>query len=235
MNMLDKNSLSGKLGALILLAVLLSVVSVMLFALTENQEKVAISLLAHQQPEYQNIKQVAAKAWIIIIFTFAAFFSAEMKLSQPAHPVHYLLIGCALLLFHLLLLAIAEHAGFAVAYIAATLATAALIALYSRAVFNQAAFPPLALSLLLILYGYFYFTISRQEYALLVSSIGLFAILAALMYFTREVDWYSLGGGTETVWQRPEPGTFADLTLEEAPPVSAPASDNRKPVGRWLR
>jgi hypothetical protein len=184
MNMLDRNSLSGKLGALILLTVLLSVVSVTLFSLTESQEKVAIGMKQRQmtvsgsfvsaywQPEYQNIKQVAAKVWVIIICTFAAFFGAEMKFSQSAHPVQYLFIGCALLLFHLLLLAIAEHAGFDVAYITAALATVALVALYSWAVFDRAIFPPLALSLLLLLYGYFYFTIKRQEYALLVRWYG---------------------------------------------------------------
>ena len=205
MKMLDKNSLSGKLSALILLAILLSVVSVMLFSLTETQESVAIKMErrmmvngnyfpAYWQPEYQNIKQVAAKAWLIIIFTFVVFFSAEMKFSKPAQPVHYLLIGCALLLFHLLLLAIVAHAGFPVAYFISSLATAALVALYSWAVFDRAIFPPLALSLLLLLYGYFYFTIKLQDYALLANSMGLFIILAALMYLTRKVDWYALGG-----------------------------------------
>jgi inner membrane protein len=100
-------------------------------------------------------------------------------------------------LFHLLLLAIAEHAGFDVAYIAASLATVTLVALYSWAVFDRVVFLPLASSLLYILHGYFYFTIRRQEYSLLASSIGLFIIIAALMYFTRKVDWYRLGRATK--------------------------------------
>jgi len=208
--MLDKDSFSGKIGALILLAIALSALAAMLFLLTEDQEKAQVGTLnhgqitvnsnyvpAHQESEYKNIKQVTAEAWVVIIFTFAAFFIAEMKFSRPAHPVQYFLIGCALLLFHLLLLAIAEHAGFDVAYIAASLATAALVALYSWAVFDRVVFPPLASSLLLVLYGYLYFTIRRQEYSLLASSIGLFIIVAALMYFTRKVDWYRLGAMEE--------------------------------------
>jgi len=207
MNMLNKDSLSGKFVALILLAVLFSIAGALLSSSTASQEEAhskivnpgqvaarADYLPTHQNVEYQNIKQVAAKAWLIIIFTFAVFFSAEMKFSRPAHPVQYLLIGCALLLFHLLLLAIAEHTGFDVAYIVAALATAVLVASYSWTVFDRAVFPPLTLTLFCILYGYFYFTIKRQDYALLAGSGGLFIILAAVMYLTRKVDWYSLGG-----------------------------------------
>ena len=31
-----------------------------------------------------------------------------------------------------------------------------------------------------------------QDYALLVGSLGLFAALAAVMWFTRKIDWYEV-------------------------------------------
>jgi inner membrane protein len=34
---------------------------------------------------------------------------------------------------------------------------------------------------------------TNEDFALLVGSLGLFAILAAIMFVTRRVDWYGLG------------------------------------------
>ena len=44
-----------------------------------------------------------------------------------------------------------------------------------------------------LLYGYLYVLLMNEDYALLIGSIGLFAILAAIMYATRRVDWYAVG------------------------------------------
>ncbi|MEL6392212.1 MAG: inner membrane CreD family protein, partial [Bacteroidota bacterium] len=46
----------------------------------------------------------------------------------------------------------------------------------------------------LLLYLFFYSLLQLQDYALLVGSLGLFLILATIMYLTRNVDWYNLGG-----------------------------------------
>jgi inner membrane protein len=40
------------------------------------------------------------------------------------------------------------------------------------------------------LYGYIYILIQLEDYALLFGSIGLFVIVAILMYASRKVDWY---------------------------------------------
>ena len=44
-----------------------------------------------------------------------------------------------------------------------------------------------------MLYGYLYVLQNNEDYALLIGSIGLFAILAAIMFATRRVDWYEVG------------------------------------------
>jgi len=43
------------------------------------------------------------------------------------------------------------------------------------------------------LYAYLYLLLRNEDYALLIGSVGLFAILAGIMYVTRRVDWYATG------------------------------------------
>ncbi len=40
-----------------------------------------------------------------------------------------------------------------------------------------------------VLYTFIYVIIQLEDYALLVGSIGLFLILAAVMYFSRKIEW----------------------------------------------
>ena len=44
-----------------------------------------------------------------------------------------------------------------------------------------------------VLYAYLYLLLMNEDYALLIGAIGLFAILGAIMFVTRRVDWYSVG------------------------------------------
>jgi inner membrane protein len=46
-------------------------------------------------------------------------------------------------------------------------------------------------SLIGLLYAYFYVLLRLQDIALLAGSIGLFAIIATIMYLTRNVNWYN--------------------------------------------
>jgi inner membrane protein len=43
-----------------------------------------------------------------------------------------------------------------------------------------------------LLYAYLYLLLMNEDYALLIGSVGLFAILGAIMYATRNVDWHSV-------------------------------------------
>jgi inner membrane protein len=42
------------------------------------------------------------------------------------------------------------------------------------------------------LYGYVFFLIQLKDYALLFGSIGLFLIVAVIMYYSRRIDWYGV-------------------------------------------
>jgi inner membrane protein len=42
------------------------------------------------------------------------------------------------------------------------------------------------------LYGFLYLLLRLEDYALLAGTVGLFLILAFVMFVTRRMDWYSL-------------------------------------------
>jgi inner membrane protein len=103
-----------------------------------------------------------------------------------------ILVGAALCLFYLLLLALAEHVGMARAYAAATGATVGLVTLYASAVLVSRARALGIGGVLALLYGWLYTVLRAEEYALLLGAVGLFATLAAVMFLTRLLDWTTL-------------------------------------------
>ena len=111
----------------------------------------------------------------------------------PIHPVQYLLVGLALALFFLLLVSLSEHIAFALAYVAASTACVALIGYYLAAVLRDwrrgAGFAAALGTLYAALYG----LLISENNALVLGSLLLFAILAAVMIATRKVDWYRIG------------------------------------------
>ena len=135
---------------------------------------------------YRSIKY----AILFILITFAAFFVFEVLAGLRIHPVQYLLIGGSLALFYLLLLSLAEHIGFLPAYILSTAMTALLISAYSARVLASRRRAAPIFALLIVLYGYLYFVLQLEDYALLFGSLLLFVLLSAVMYLTRKVDWF---------------------------------------------
>jgi inner membrane protein len=130
---------------------------------------------------------------LFILLTFCTFFVVELLQRRRLHPMQYLLVGAALCLFYLLLLSLSEHIGFGFAYLAAAAGTIGVIGMYAGHVLGglwQGARMVAGLSLL---YGFLYVLLQLEDYALLVGSIGLFLILAVVMWATRRVDWYSIG------------------------------------------
>ncbi len=43
------------------------------------------------------------------------------------------------------------------------------------------------------LYSYLFVTLRSEGFALILGSIGLFAILGLAMYLTRNIDWHKMG------------------------------------------
>ena len=132
-------------------------------------------------------------AILIIALTFTIFFFSEVFQRRQVHPLQYILVGVALCVFYTLLLSISEYIGFNGAYAIATVATVALISLYVLGIFKKLQIAAGFATALGALYTYIFILIQLQDYALLFGSIGLFVILAVIMYFSRKIDWYNPG------------------------------------------
>lgn len=131
-------------------------------------------------------------AVLFLSLTFLAYFLFELFTPLRLHALQYLLVGLANSIFYLLLIAIAEHVGFVIAYVTSAVASTGLIGTYSAAVLGSARRAVPITLLLSAIYGYLYFVLQLEDYALLSGSFGLLVMLAGVMYATRHVDWYAI-------------------------------------------
>lgn len=142
--------------------------------------------------EYQKSTRSAKYALLIIALTFLVFFSVETFNKKRIHPIQYVLVGLALVMFYTLLVALSEVVGFNNAYLASSVATIGLIVMYSRAVLQNKKAVRVQGSVLVFLYLFVYTILQLEDYAFLAGSIGLFIILSVIMYLSRRVDWYGV-------------------------------------------
>lgn len=129
-------------------------------------------------------------AILFIGLTFSLFFIVELMQKKPVHPVQYILIGLALIIFYTLLLSISEFVIFDLAYLISAAATILLISLYAFGHFRSYKTAGIFAGVLSLLYGFTFVLIRLEDTALLLGSIGLFIILALAMYASRRVNWY---------------------------------------------
>jgi inner membrane protein len=138
---------------------------------------------------YSQVNRAVKYGFLFIGFTFLALLMFDVIGGVRVSPVEYLLMGAALVLFFVLLLAFAEVIGFTPAYILASAAIAGLNTAYSAAVLGSWRRAAFIGALLVGLYGVLYILLSLEAYSLLIGSLLLFAALAGVMYATRRIDW----------------------------------------------
>lgn len=141
--------------------------------------------------QYQQSMRTAKYAILIILLTFAVIFFVEIMDKKRIHVLQYLLIGLGLCLFYSLLLSMSEQMNFTLAYIISSVLTIGLISLYMRGIMKKKKPALIMGGLLLALYSYIYILIQLETLALLAGSLGLFVILALLMYFSKKIDWFN--------------------------------------------
>ncbi|MAP54606.1 cell envelope integrity protein CreD [Altibacter sp.] len=139
--------------------------------------------------EYQKSERTAKYGFMVIGLTLLVFLLIQIVSKIYIHPFQYVMIGLALVMFYTLLISISEHSSFLKAYAIAGASVLGLITLYSRAILSGFKFPLLICVSLASLYGFIYVIIQLESYALLVGSIGLFVILAIIMFASRKIDW----------------------------------------------
>lgn len=134
---------------------------------------------------------------LFVAITFACFFAWEhLARGLRLHPMQYLLVGLALATFYLLLLALSEHIGFALSYGVAATALVALVITYMAGMTDNRRAALVVGAALASTYGILYVILLSDDYALLLGSLLLFAILAGLMFATRRLNWSQVGGDT---------------------------------------
>jgi inner membrane protein len=138
---------------------------------------------------YQQTTRSVKYAILVILLTFTAFFLIEWIYRRPIHSLQYILVGFALCLFYTLLLSFSEYIGFNTAYGIAAIATIGLITWYVGSILRSSGMSMFIAALLTLQYGFVFTLTQLQDYALLMGSIGLFITLAAVMYFSRKIQW----------------------------------------------
>jgi inner membrane protein len=138
-------------------------------------------------------------ALLFVLLTFCAFFLFEIMRELRIHPVQYGLVGLALAMFFLLLIALSEHIHFVFAYLISATACVALIAVYVQAVLRSAGRGIAFAGMLSALYIMLYALLRSEDHGLLLGALLVFCGLAAVMLLTRRVDWYSVGGRATSV------------------------------------
>ncbi len=139
---------------------------------------------------YQKTRRTVDYGILFLIIPFLTFLMFELIGRVRIHPVQYLLAGCGNILFYLLLLSLSEHTGFAPSYLAAALAVTLMLTLYALTFRGMGAKVLVLPAILASGYGYLYFVLKSEDYALLLGSSGLFLALGATMFLTRKVSWY---------------------------------------------
>jgi inner membrane protein len=140
--------------------------------------------------QYQKSIRTAKYGILLILLSFTALFLVEISRKIRIHPFQYILVGVALIVYYTLLLSLSEYAGYNTAYLAATIATVILVSLYAKSFLKNTQLSVLFAGLLSLFYGFVFVVIQAQDFSLLLGSIGLFAVVAAIMYFSRSINWY---------------------------------------------
>ena len=140
---------------------------------------------------YDEVSRATKYGFLFIGFTFVALLMFDLMLGVNVPGPAYLLVGAGLVLFFVLLLALAEVIGFTPAYLVAAGAIVVLISGYCAAILGSWRRGGIVGGMLIGLYAVLYVLLSLEAYSLLIGSLLLFAALASIMYFTRKIDWRS--------------------------------------------
>jgi inner membrane protein len=129
---------------------------------------------------------------LFIVLAFVGVGLFELMQRARVHPVQYLLVGLAMVVFFLLLLSLSEHMPFGAAYAVAAAACVVLLGYYASHVLHGVRRGLPFAAGIAALYALLYVLLQLEQTALVLGAVLLFAVLALVMALTRRVDWYAL-------------------------------------------
>jgi inner membrane protein len=155
-----------------------------------DRTAVGISFVEVADP-YQSVSRSLKYALLFIGLLFLSYFVFEATGGKRVHPAQYVLVGVAQMIFYLLLLSLAERIGFDWGFLVAGGATVLLLSANAKWIFASRLQGLRALFVFSLLYFFIYLLLRLEDNALLVGAVASFLAVAAVMYFTRNIDWYS--------------------------------------------
>ncbi|MCG8696808.1 MAG: cell envelope integrity protein CreD, partial [Bacteroidales bacterium] len=140
---------------------------------------------------YQKSTRAVKYAILFIGLTFLTIFFKEVIQKENIHPVQYLIVGCALVIFYSVLISLAEHVGFNLAYWISSAVIISMIGFYTGAILKKKSNAMIIALILSLMYSFLFVVLQISDYALLVGNMGILAVLGMVMYFSRKIDWYN--------------------------------------------
>jgi inner membrane protein len=165
-----------------------------------NATALGISFIEVADP-YQSVNRSLKYVLLFLGLVFLTYFVFEATTGKRVHPAQYILVGVAQIIFYLLLLSVAERIGFDFGFLIAGAATVTLLSTNAAWIFSSRIQGIRAFVVFTLLYAFIYTLLRLEDNALLVGAVASFLTLAAVMYFTRAIDWYSALPGTNTSHQ----------------------------------
>ncbi len=144
---------------------------------------------------YQRNERAIKYALLFIAITLMSIFLWEQVTGMRLHAMQYLLVGLALCVFYLLLLALSEHLAFGVAYLVAAAALVGLIGVYLAGVLRSRRLAGVAAFAIAAVYALLYLLVLSEQYALLLGAVLVFTVLGTIMLVTRRFDWHAIADG----------------------------------------
>lgn len=133
---------------------------------------------------YEYVSQSITYCFAVITITSMSLMLIEVAFRKGINYLQYGLIGCALCLFNLLLLAMAEKTSFWSAYGIVSIMTIALISCFVMGLTKIKKAALLSTTILAVEYGLILVLVYMGSMALLIGSLSLFILIAVAMYFT---------------------------------------------------
>ena len=119
---------------------------------------------------------------------YTAIFAFEITVRRFLNVLHLGVLGLALCMFYLLLLAVSEFVLFAYAYAFAALAVVIMTGAYIHALFKKKVYTLVMLCIMCVTYFMLYVILHIQNYALIIGTGFMLLILALAMYATTKLS-----------------------------------------------
>ena len=136
---------------------------------------------------YTMVYRAVRYGFLVVGITMMAIFCFDLLLNARFHVIQYAVVGAGLALFYLLLLALAEHLGYLNGYILAAATLSTITTGYAWFSTRNAKLAATIAGLMATIFAALYACLASADYALLIGSLLLVALLIGLMYATRGI------------------------------------------------